>query len=350
MHSLVDSESYLILTNTVPIEPYRIDNEHTVQAVKTNKAMFDGFSIVIPHGYCAIMSLPSLSSRSYEVYRDLGSFHSFACDDPETYDYAERRIDKKCPDSKLRLIHNKNYFYERTVVSSFLNEHKKYRKTKRINAIEFDQFPLVVYPTDAEVLGQEPSEEEMETIRSKGVIKNSVEPEYREIVDYGRAFQAFCSLREVNKKVYGAICLYVFARNLREFSEVYHNDYCVTAFYIAILEALAGRPPRCINKPTCDCCKQVLEHDNPTLESYFLEKYGESFGTLRKIRHKFFHGVEYYSLVDAMYDFYYINENKPELSEEEALTEDKLWHYRNEVDRLQKVVRLNLLKSLMNHY
>jgi len=70
MCSLAESESYLILTNTIPIEPYRIDDEHVVQAVITDREMFDGFSVGIPHGLCAIMSLPSLNRHSYEVYRD----------------------------------------------------------------------------------------------------------------------------------------------------------------------------------------------------------------------------------------------------------------------------------------
>jgi len=119
------------------------------------------------------------------------------------------------------------------------------------------------------VLNKEPSEEEMKMLQSQGFLAGDVEPEYQQFVDYSRALRAFRGLREVNKKVYGAICLYVFTSNLREFSGIYHNDYCVTALYIAILDALAGHPPRCPNKPTCDCCKRELEHDNPTLEKIF---------------------------------------------------------------------------------
>jgi len=67
-------------------------------------------------------------------------FHSFAHDDPETYDYAERKIDTKFPDSKLRLIHNKDYFYEGETVSPLFNEHKKYIKPMKINATRLTNF------------------------------------------------------------------------------------------------------------------------------------------------------------------------------------------------------------------
>lgn len=345
-----DSESYLILTNTVPVESCKVDDEHTIQAVKTSKAMFNGFSLGIPHGYCAIIAFPALSRRSYEVYRDLIMFHSFACDDPETYDYSERILEKKYPNSELKTIRNKDYFYERILVSPPQAQNRKYIKRKRINAIKFNQFPLVVYPTDREILNDEPSQEEIESMKSGVTLEKDIVPEFENIVNYSKAFQTFCRLKESDGKIYGAICLYVFSRNLREFNEIYDNDYSAIALYIAILETLAGRPPKCSNRPHCDICNKELEHDNPSLEKYFIQQYGPSFGKLRKIRHAFFHGAKYYSLADAMYDLYDRNQNRHKLSKEDASEEHQLWNLRDETDRLEKVARLNLLKSFLAHY
>ena len=209
---------------------------------------------------------------------------------------------------------------------------------------------MVVYPTDKEILNDEPSQEEPELMKEGGILEKDIVPESENIVDYGRAFQTFCRLKESDVKIYGAICLYVFSRNLREFNEIYDNDYSAIALYIAVLETLAGRPPKCSNRPHCDTCNKDLEHDNPSLEKYFVQKYGQSFGKLRKIRHTFFHSAKYYSLADAMYDLYSRNRNRRKLSKEDAAEEHKLWDLRDETDRLEKITRLNLLKSFLVHY
>lgn len=336
----IEPENYIILTPTVPYTTYELQGEHTLRAVKTSKKMFDGYGTIIPHGYIAVIALSHLSASSDTIWKDLVMFHSFLCDDPETYDYSERSWRKLYPDSELNFVRNQDYFYE--MISSGNKQHKRTLKRKRINAIDFDHFPIEVYPTVKETFEKESILPANENIGLTEALSNAkdLEPEYKEQVKYKKAFQLFCNLKSLDKRLYNQIRLYVFAGNLREFREVYRNDNSTVAFYISILESQAGDPPTCSNKLHCDICGRDWIHGTP-IERHFISKYGHNFMNLRKIRHKFFHQGDYFSISDSLWNVYDRRQENKTITNDPALDdeEESLADFEDEVEKLQKIAR-----------
>ncbi len=238
----LEHQYYIILTHTTPMTTYNLKGEHSLRPVKTTKKMFEGYGHIIPHHLPAVMTLDHLSTESDFIWKQLVMFHSFLCDDPETYDYSERSWKRDFGESELRFVHNQGYFYETVNLGN--EQRKRISKRKRVNAIDFDHFPIKVYPTTKETfeLDEEPisSENEMLTLSEALVSAKEVTPEYEAQVKYKAAFQLFCNLKNRDKKLYNQICLYVFAGNLTEFREVYRNDNAPVAFYISTLESQAG--------------------------------------------------------------------------------------------------------------
>ncbi len=283
-------------------------------------------------------------------------FHSFLCDDPETYDYAERSWKKDYGESELIFVRNRNYFYE--IVDLGKKRQKRLVRRKRINAIDFDHFPVKVYPTIKETLEQESSscENDRSTLTEALTEAEKLTPEYEVEISYNKGFQLFYDLKTLDKKLYNQMRLYVFAGNLSEFAEVYRNDNAPIAFYISILESQAGGPPTCRELLHCDeCGRDILNHGTP-IEEHFINKYGTGFKNLRRIRHKFFHQGEYSSVLEELWNIYDQREeaeheidqpnSAQELDEEEQALDD----LGNEVERLKKITRRILIESFMRYY
>lgn len=335
-----EPQSYLILTPTVPYISYKIKEGHVIKAVKTVKWMFDGFSLGIPHGYLAIMALPYVDKSSYDVWRNLVIFHSFVCNDPETYDYSERMMAKLHENPCLNFVANSDYYFERTRINS--GERSTVQRIKRVNAIDFDKFPLTVYPTPKETAERPLTPEEIIIMKSAGMLVQDLEPEFEVYIEYRKAFELFTELYSKDKKLFNQIRLYVFAKSIREFHEVYRNENCTIAFYISILEALAGKPASCSSRITCDICHRKLPpHHKKSIEQHLIRKYGNWFKRLRKIRHKFFHESDYFDITDALYE---LEDNRN--NREEKL----LFDFQDEIEKLEKIARKSLIEAFVEQY
>ena len=341
METEIIPQSYLILTSTVPYDPYKLNDRHTIRAVKTEKWMFEGFSIGIPHGYLAIMALPYIDEQSYDVWRDLVMFHAFVCDDPETYDYSERAFSRTHEDAGLRFVTNKAYFFERirTTLGGRVLEDKK---QLRVNALDFDRLLLSVYPTTKETFDKPLTPEEETILASRGTVFSEVEPEFSAKVQYRKAFQVFVGLKSKDERLYDQMRLYVFAKSIREFHEVYRNWNCSIALNISILEALAGEPHKCNAVTICPKCTRPLPpHHMESIEQRLINTYGYWFKKLRKIRQRFFHESDYFDISDALYEI----ENIKDYNREQKISE-----FQDEVELLEKITRKSLIKAFLDHY
>lgn len=334
-------QSYLILTSTVPYDPYKLDDRHTIRAVKTEKWMFEGFSIGIPHGYLAIMALPYIDEQSYDIWRELVMFHAFVCDDAETYDYSERAFSKTHEDSELRFVTNTAYFFERiriTLGRRVLEE----KKQLRVKALDFDRLLLSVYPTTQEISNKPLTPEEETILTSRGTVFSEVEPEFSAKVQYRKAFQVYVGLKSKDKRLYDQMRLYVFAKSIREFREVYRNWNCSVALNISILEALAGEPTKCSAVTTCPKCSRPLPpHHVVSVEQRLIDVYGPWFKKLRKIRQRFFHKSDYFDISDVLYEIEHTRDDDQER---------KISEFEDEVELLEKITRKSLIEAFLEHY
>lgn len=352
----MESQYYVILTHTIPFATYALQDEHTLRPVKTSKRMFEGYGKIIPHHRPAVMTLNHLGTPSDIIWKNLVMFHSFMCDDPETYDYSERSWQKIYEESELNFVRHQAYFYETINLGN--GRHQRMSKRKIINAIDFDRFPIKVYPTMKETFEQEPISPVNEKLTLSEALSSGEDlaPEYEAQIKYKEGFRLFCNLKNVDKKLYNQIRLYVFAGNLKEFSEVYRNDNAPIAFYFSILESQAGDPPTCLEPLHCDICGRDIKNHGTSIEQHFIEKYGSSFKNLRKIRHKFFHQGEYSSISEELWNIYDQRQDAntttdhPELVQELDKIEETLDDLENEVERLQKIARRTLIESFMHHY
>ncbi len=303
----MDFENYIILTNTIPEKPYPLLSEYCLRPVKTTKRIFVSYGNMIPHQYAAVMAFNHINTMSHAIWKDLVMFHSFLCDDPETFDYAEQNIRMSTQTfsiSDSSFVSSQNYFYERYDFKTEQNQ--KFAKTKRINAIDFDNFPIEVYPTTKEIftdLESQPINYNISASEAEFYSKE-IEPEYKQIVNYRRAFELFRNLRKIDNKLYNQICLYVFSGNLKEYGELYDNDYASISFYISILESQVGNPPTCTNKIDCDVCGRKHITHGSSIEKHLIDKFGSDFKNLHHIRNVFFHHGEYYSSLENIWDVY----------------------------------------------
>ena len=343
METEINPQGYLILTSIVPYVPYQLDDQHTIRAVKTEKWMFDGFSIGIPHHYLAIVALPYIDEQSYDVWRDLVMFHAFVCDDPETYHYSERAFPRTHENSRLRFVTNKAYFFERIILTSDRRVLKDETRL-RVNALDFDQLLLSVYPTAKEDLNKPLTNEEETILQSTGWVSSEVEPELSAKIQYRKAFQIFVGLKSEDKRLYDQMRLYVFARAIREFTEVYRNWNCSVALHISILEALAGEPLKCDDVSTCPTCgRRLPPHHVKSIDKWLINTYGPWFKKLRLIRQRFFHGSEYCDVSDALYEIEH-SKSKDDNREQE------ISEFEDEVERLEKITRKSLIEAFLRHY
>ncbi|MHB8104133.1 MAG: hypothetical protein ACYDG5_01145 [Dehalococcoidales bacterium] len=349
-----ENQYYVILTNTIPFTTYMLHGGHTLRPVKTSKRMFEVYGS--PLDRPAVMTLNHLGAPSDAIWKNLVMFHSFLCDDPETYDYSERYWKKVYEESELNFVRNQSYFYETTNLGNETN--RRMSKRERINAIDFDHFSIKVYPTTKETLDREsilPTNERL-TLNEALISTKDVTPEYEAQIKYKEAFQLFCSLTKLDKKLYNQMCLYVFAGNLKKINEVYRNDNAPVAFYLSILESQAGAPPTCFELLHCNICGRDIKNHGTSIEEHFMKKYGDSFKNLRKIRHKFFHEGEYSSILEQLWNIYdqrqdtSITITHPELTQDLDQNEKSLDDFENEVERLKKITRRTLIESFMHHY
>jgi hypothetical protein len=336
----MSSDSYLILTPTVPIKPYMLDYSYIIRAVKTANWMFQGFSLGIPHSYLAIIALPYIDEHSYDVWRDLVLFHSFLCDDPETYDYAERAFPRTHEDLGLRFVTNPSYFFGRITTKSADREYTQ--TVKRVNALDYDRFPLTVYPTTRETFDTPLTLEEEGVLSSEGTLFSELEPEFSTEIQYRKAFNIFVTLKSYDKTLYNQLRLYVFSRAIKEFHEVYRNWNLSIALNISILEGLAGEPTKCNALEVCPKCgRPIPPHHTESIEEWLIDIYGDWFKKLRRIRQKFFHQSDYFDISDALYEI----KDKADEGEEQRLQD-----YQDEVELLEKITRKSLIKAFLKRY
>lgn len=331
--------------------------------------MFEGFSDGMPHGYTAVMALPYYGydtyddtyKMSYNIHRDLATFHSFVADDPETFVYAvERGIKETYSVSELSFTDSPNVVLgnERESILTAKEGYfgfpaKEHSSSVGIsekaihygNKVEFDRFPMVV-----------PNPED------------EYEFEYSEI-NYGNGFRLFTEAKEsedeVKRKLYNQICLYVFVRGLWDIGNVrllYCNLDLTVAIYIAILESIIGEPPKCDEKFKCSKCgKPVPDHYSVTWKEYLtrkLKEFGhgweqcaETIVNLRSRRHLFSHKAHY---LDALQELWRIRDQRDMqgkvFSAVDVEQEEKLHHLMDKVDVLKRGVRKALGESFLGQY
>ncbi|MDD5510363.1 MAG: hypothetical protein PHI12_06120 [Dehalococcoidales bacterium] len=260
-------------------------------------------------------------------------FHSFVCDDPETYEFGERAWTKTIVNTKLEFICSPEYFHRNA-----------------IPAVDFDKFPITVYPTSKETSEEPLTVEQERRLRETGMCWGQIAPEFSRVVNYKKAFRLFRALRSKKTSLFNQICLYVFSASIAEFRELYRNDHGTIAFLMAILEALAGAPPVCKSVAKCDECGRKIPHGT-SIENHLLNKYGASFMHLRKIRHKFFHQGDYFNIADVLFDIYDRRRIGGKSLEAGLRTEEKIISdLTDEIELLQKVVRRSLLEAFLAEY
>src|SRR3990167_230029 len=122
--------NYIILTNTIPIHPYGIQEGYTLRAVEASKQMFEGFSYGVPHRQSAVVAFPYFDESSYNIYRDFIIFHSFICNDSSVHEYAEHAF-----------TGHKSYEDQELIFIDFSLANKP-KETESIHMVDFDQFPV----------------------------------------------------------------------------------------------------------------------------------------------------------------------------------------------------------------
>jgi len=263
---------YIVLTPTVPIHPYDLGEGHVLRAVKAKEEMFKGFSDVIPHGYTVVMALNNIGTPSYYTYRDLVFFQAFLSDDMETYEFGEIAQEKQQDNSDLVFVENYN-----STIESFSPD--------RIREFDFDNFPVTLYISTRDLLPSVPepplSQEQVDTLHRHGFLVTT--PNSEEIIlNYRKAFTIFRELKVSGNrdkmKLYDQICLYVFAKNIKESRELYHNESAVVALYMAILQSIAGDPPPCEETHHCDRYNRDLpKHHKISREQHMVDRFGYVF-------------------------------------------------------------------------
>jgi hypothetical protein len=281
-------------------------------------------------------------------------FHSFICDKSDIYELAEEYQYVIQENSRLRFIDDPDYFYQKW--GSNLGP---IRGFKRFNGVDFDHFPLVIFLDSYLILPSKPpaplTPEQEKTLRETGFLVTDPDTRWEDI-NYRNAFALFSRLKSSkeasDRRLYNQMCLYVFAKSIKEHREIYHNDMAVIAFYIAILHSIAGDPPSCEGEVKCIKCGKAinLSHYTTTREQHLIDTLGYGFAKQTKIRNDFFHGGEFIDYSDAMFEIHdrlYIHGDKSE----EALTEEKeIFELKEEVDKLGNTARKWLAELFITRY
>jgi hypothetical protein len=281
-------------------------------------------------------------------------FHSFICDKSDIYELAEEYQYLMQENSELNFINDPDFFYERW--GSNLGP---IRGFKRLGGVDFDHFPFVIFLDSHLILPSTPpatlTPEQEKTLRENGFLVTDPDTRWEDI-NYRNAFALFSRLKSskeaTDRRLYDQMCLYVFAKSIKEHREIYHNDMAVIAFYIAILHSIAGDPPSCGGKVKCIKCGKAinLSHYTTTREQHLIDTLGYGFAKQTKIRNDFFHGGDFIDYSDAMFEIHdrlYIHGDESE----EALTEEKeIFELKEEVDKLGNTARKWLAELFIARY
>jgi hypothetical protein len=338
----------------VPERPYALDGGYVLSPIRPSHRTFEGWGEDLSDVYEVSMALSYIDRSSARVYRDLVMFHSFICDKSDIYEFAEEYQYLLQENSELNFIDDPDYFYQKW--GSNLGP---IRGFKRFDGVDFDHFPLVIFLDSHLILPSTPpvslTPEQEKELRETGFLVTNPDTRWED-VNYRTAFTLFSNLKfskeDSDRRLYNQICLYVFAKSIKEHREIYHNDMAVIAFYIAILHSIAGDPPSCGGRVKCiKCGKTVnLSHYITTREQHMLDTLGYGFATQTKIRNDFFHGGEFVDYSDAMFEIHdrlYIHGDRSE----ETLTEEKeIFELKDEVDKLGNTARKWLVEKFMEKY
>jgi hypothetical protein len=336
---------YIILTPTVPVIPYALGDGHIVRAVKAEDDIFRGFSDCVPHRYGAVMALCNLGIPTYHTYRDLVIFHAFVTDDNETYEFGEIAPGKCQDDSNLTFIERYN-----STLSGPLHP-------DRINEIDFNQFPIIIYRSTEDIIPGTPeppfTSEQIRTLETDGILITETNPE-RRFINYNKAFALFRGLKSsrnpLNKKLYNLISLYIFAKSIKESREIYHNESAVIAFYIGILQSIAGDPPNCPEKTKCSQCGRTYSHHSISREQHMLNRFGYGFAEQTGIRGAFFHDGKFVDYTDAMFEVHDKIYLEGERTEETIRQSHELHELKEQIRKLGITVRKNLCELFLDQY
>lgn len=344
--------SYIILTNRIPNNPYEIRKEYVLKPIELSDETWEDLTHTshVPSSYKVVMSLPYIDKSSNAIFKDLTMFHSFILDDPDIYEYANDTFTwrKMFEESKL------------TICTSITG-----------GMVDFDHFPVITVFDPFDILCKrrhELNEKQKEILKTRGWVLGSEDPMPTEEINYRNAFNLFTELKSHrrDRKLYDAVCLYVFTHGLHNLTQLYRNDDMLTAFYITILEGIAGRPAECAGKIHCLDCDREIKHDVESLESYLIKKFGEGFKKLRIIRNKFSHAGHYLNVLDQLYPIYdRLDQRKERLKED--LTDEQLFalskdekldikdvekwdKYEKEIEKLRIIARRTLVEEFLKLY
>lgn len=263
------SYSYILLTDVLPKSVYQLENGYALNIVKSNPEMFRGFFLDIGEEYRVLLAIPHVDNKSYGVYKDLVTFHTFITGNYRTYEFAEKACETCLQNSTLTFM-----------------KHVSNNDLGKIAVFDFDHFPFM---------------SELQNIDS--VAKYIVQTD----LNYRRAFNAFSKLKldKSTKKLYDQICLYVFALSLESISEMYPNSNLVVTFYVAILESIIGKPETCQEPLSCPKCKTTItQHNTTSLEKHFKNHFGDQYRGMRNMRHKTVHEAAYEDLIGSWMEQY----------------------------------------------
>lgn len=247
---------------------------------------------------------------TFNRFDDLIIFHSFITNNYQTYHYAEKgKI--LFSDEQLEFV------YDITQLNNTV---------EKMGLVDFKNFPI--------------------SVDCNFVPENKRKFKY---IDYKAGFEKFIELKSTLKKsingkynLYNLICLFEFARSYDLAHRLFRNIHIQLSFYIAILESLIGKPESCKNILKCDKCGVELQnHSKTSLEKHF-NKYFEQFKNIRNIRHKTFHGGDFFD-----FNEYFSNliENKANWSEDEKV---KLYMHKRE--EIECVIRVLLTCEFFDYY
>ena len=134
---------------------------------------------------------------------------------------------------------------------------------------------------------------------------------------------------------------------------LYHNDSAVVAFYLAILQSIAGEPAYCEEIHHCDRCnkKDIRHHATGAgREQHMLDRFGYGFKEQTKIRGAFFHDGEFVNISDALFEIHDKIHFEGLRTEANLAQSDSLWEVHESTQRLGTTVRKNLAELFLERY
>jgi len=356
MTSDMSEKSYVILTHTVPEIPYELDEGYLLSPIRPSSQTFQDWGDDLSDVYEVSFALSYIDRSSPRVYRDLVMFHSFICDTSDIYELAEGYQYLIQENPKLDFINDPDYFYHKWGTNL-----GPIRGFKRFNGVDFDHFPFIVFPSSQDILPSAPptplTPEQEKTLRETGFLVTDPDTRW-EHINYRNAFALFSRLRSSKEasdsKLYNQMCLFVFAKSIKEHREIYHNENAVIAFYMAILLSIAGKPATCKNRPVeplCDAChRQLQAHYETSIEEHLIKTFGYGFKEQTDIRHIFFHDGEFVDYSDALFEIYDRIYRQGDRTDELLLEEKEKYSSKKEIEKLGNTARKWLLEKFIARY